>query len=129
LAAQAVYTFECIAAMPKLSPFSRSISSTFVKTYPERFKTNFSFVIYLFIYLLFLMEKSKLAKHAYEEGHNVWWNEAKVVQIETKRAENIKKQLIWCVITNPNSQPSLEISPIWIPPVLEAVSRLQGNSV
>jgi hypothetical protein len=30
-----------------------------------------------------LMEKSKLAKHAYEEGHRIQWKEAKAVQIET----------------------------------------------
>jgi hypothetical protein len=28
-----------------------------------------------------LMEKSRLAKHAYEEGHHIQWKEAKAVQI------------------------------------------------
>jgi hypothetical protein len=29
-----------------------------------------------------LLEKSKLAQHAYEEGHSICWNEVKVFQIE-----------------------------------------------
>jgi hypothetical protein len=29
-----------------------------------------------------LLEKSKLAQHAYKEGHKVCWNEAKVLQID-----------------------------------------------
>jgi hypothetical protein len=32
-------------------------------------------------------------------------------------------------ITNPISQPSLEISPIWIPLIREEVGRLQGSSL
>jgi hypothetical protein len=30
-----------------------------------------------------LMEKSRLTKHAYEEGHHIQWKDAKAVQIET----------------------------------------------
>jgi hypothetical protein len=29
-----------------------------------------------------LLEKSKLAQHAYEEGHKICWNKARVLQIE-----------------------------------------------
>jgi hypothetical protein len=29
-----------------------------------------------------LLEKSKLAQHAYEEGHKICWNKARVMQIE-----------------------------------------------
>jgi hypothetical protein len=29
-----------------------------------------------------LLEKSKLAQHAYEEGHIICWNEEKVLQIQ-----------------------------------------------
>jgi hypothetical protein len=32
-----------------------------------------------------LMEKSRLAKHAYEEGHRIQWKEAKAVQIEINK--------------------------------------------
>jgi hypothetical protein len=30
-----------------------------------------------------LLEKSKLAQHAYEEGHMVGWNEARILDIES----------------------------------------------
>jgi hypothetical protein len=30
-----------------------------------------------------LLEKSKLAKHAYEEGHKVGWDKARVLDIES----------------------------------------------
>jgi predicted GIY-YIG superfamily endonuclease len=33
-----------------------------------------------------LLEKSKLAQHAYEEGHRIRWKEAKVLQIESNTA-------------------------------------------
>jgi hypothetical protein len=32
-----------------------------------------------------LMEKFRLAKHAYEEGHRIQWKEAKDAQIETNK--------------------------------------------
>jgi hypothetical protein len=31
-----------------------------------------------------LLEKSKLAQHAYKEGHKLYWKEVKVLQIEPK---------------------------------------------
>jgi hypothetical protein len=30
-----------------------------------------------------LLEKSKLAQHAYEEAHKICWNEAKILQSES----------------------------------------------
>jgi hypothetical protein len=30
-----------------------------------------------------MLEKSKLAQHEYEEGHKIFWNEEKVLQIES----------------------------------------------
>jgi hypothetical protein len=30
-----------------------------------------------------LLEKSKLAKHAYEEGHKVGWDQARILDIES----------------------------------------------
>jgi hypothetical protein len=30
-----------------------------------------------------LLEKSKLAQHAYEEGHKVGWDDARVLEIES----------------------------------------------
>jgi hypothetical protein len=77
-----------------------------------------------------LMEKSKLAKHAYEEGHRIQRKETKAVQTETNnicRKYNIAAHM--ACIMNPVSQLSLEISPIWIPLIREEVSKLQGSSM
>jgi hypothetical protein len=30
-----------------------------------------------------LLEKSKLAQHAYEEGHRVGWDDARILEIES----------------------------------------------
>jgi hypothetical protein len=77
-----------------------------------------------------LMEKSGLAKHAYEEGHCIQWKEAKAVQIETNNiCRKYEAAANMACITNPISQPRLEMSPIWIPPILEEVGRLQGSSL
>jgi hypothetical protein len=77
-----------------------------------------------------LMEKSRAAKRAYEEGHHIQWNEAKAVQIETNKVcRKYKEEAHMVCITNPISQPSLEISPIWIPLIREEVGRLQGSSL
>jgi hypothetical protein len=35
-----------------------------------------------------LLQKSKLAEHAYEEGHKICWKEPKVLQIEPNTAYN-----------------------------------------
>jgi hypothetical protein len=60
-----------------------------------------------------LMETSRLAKHANEEGLRIKWNEAKAVQIETNNiCRKNKDAANMACITNPISQPSLEISPI-----------------
>jgi hypothetical protein len=62
-----------------------------------------------------LMEKSRLDKHAHEEGHHIQWKEVKVVQTETNNMCRKYKEIAHMVcITNPISQPSLETSTIWI---------------
>jgi hypothetical protein len=60
-----------------------------------------------------VLEKSKLAQHVYEEGHKIWWNEGKVLQIEPnttygKYSDSAHVSLADHAI----SQPSLDISPI-----------------
>jgi predicted GIY-YIG superfamily endonuclease len=71
-----------------------------------------------------LMEKSRLAKHAYEEGHRIQWKEAKAAQIETNNiCRKYKEAAHMACITNPISQLSLEISPIWIPLIQEEGCR------
>jgi hypothetical protein len=63
-----------------------------------------------------LLEKLKLAQHAYEEGHTVGWDEARILEIESNSKYSKYKELAHMTcLNNPISQPSLDISPIWIP--------------
>jgi hypothetical protein len=60
-----------------------------------------------------LLEKSKLAQHAYEESHRICWKEAKLLQIEpntTYRKYNESAHM--SLVDHPISQPCLDISPI-----------------
>jgi hypothetical protein len=42
-----------------------------------------------------LLEKSKLAQHAYEEGHRVGWDDARILELKvTAGIENIRNQPI-----------------------------------
>jgi hypothetical protein len=71
-----------------------------------------------------LMEKSGLAKHAYEEGHCIQWKEAKAAQIETNNiCRKYKEVAHMAKITNPISQLSMEISPILISLICKEVGR------
>jgi hypothetical protein len=75
-----------------------------------------------------LLEKSKLAQHAYEEGHRVGWDEARILKIESNsRYRRYKKSAHMACLTNPISQPSLDISPIWIPLISDEVSNSTGE--
>jgi hypothetical protein len=62
-----------------------------------------------------LLEKSKLAQHAYREGHKICcWNEAKVLQTEPNTTyRKYKESAHISLINHLISQPSLDISPIW----------------
>jgi hypothetical protein len=75
------------------------------------------------------MEKSRLAQHAYDERHHIIWKEAKVLQIESSYIWRKYKESahIMCS-TQPISQSSLEISPIWTPLISKEVSKIQGIS-
>jgi hypothetical protein len=54
-----------------------------------------------------LLDKSKLAQHAYEEGHRVGWDDARVLQIESNsRYRKYKESAHMACLTNPISQPS-----------------------
>jgi hypothetical protein len=64
-----------------------------------------------------LLAKSKLAQHAYEEGHGVGWGEAKILEIErNSRYRKYEESAYMVCLTNLINQPSLDSSPIWIPP-------------
>jgi hypothetical protein len=63
-----------------------------------------------------LLAKSKLAQHAYEEGHRVGWDEVRILETESySRYRKYKELAHMACSTNPISQPSLDISPILIP--------------
>jgi hypothetical protein len=70
-----------------------------------------------------LLEKLKLAQHAYE-GHRVGWNEARILEIESdSRDGKYKESAHVACSTDPISQPNLEISCIWI----HLISKEVGN--
>jgi hypothetical protein len=53
-----------------------------------------------------LLEKSKLAEHAYEEGHRVGWDGGKILEIESNRYRKYKESAHMACLTNAISQPS-----------------------
>jgi hypothetical protein len=77
-----------------------------------------------------LLEKSKLAQHAYEEGHKICWNKAKVLQIEPNTTyRKYEESAHMSLLDHRISQPSLDISPIWAPVITEEVKKLQLRQV
>jgi hypothetical protein len=62
-----------------------------------------------------LLEKSKLAQYAYEEGCRIGWDEARILEIESNNRYRKYMELDhMAYLINLISQPSLEISSIWI---------------
>jgi hypothetical protein len=77
-----------------------------------------------------LIQKSKLAQHAYDEGHEIGWDEARILEVENNsRYRKYKESAHMGCLTNTISQPSLNISPIWISLVTNMVRKSQGMSV
>jgi hypothetical protein len=77
-----------------------------------------------------LLEKSKLAQHAYEEDHRIYWSEAKVLQIEPNTTyRKYKESAHMSLLDHPISQPSLDISPIWTPIITAELKILQCHQV
>jgi hypothetical protein len=63
-----------------------------------------------------LLEKSKLAQHAYEEGHRVGYDKARILGNEhNSRYKKYMELAYMACLTNPTSQPSFDTSPICIP--------------
>jgi hypothetical protein len=63
-----------------------------------------------------LLEKSKLAQHAYEGGHKICLNEVKVLHIEPNTTRSkYKESTYMSLIDHPISQLRLDISPTWTP--------------
>jgi hypothetical protein len=77
-----------------------------------------------------LLEKSKLAQHAYEEGRTIGWDDARILEIESYiRYRKYQESAHMACLINPISQPSLDISPIWILLISNGVSNSQRRSV
>jgi hypothetical protein len=74
-----------------------------------------------------LLEKSKLAQHAYEEGQCVKWDEAKTNQNKPNSIyRKYKESTHMACLENTISQPSLEMSPIWLP-IIKEIKGIQEN--
>jgi hypothetical protein len=75
-----------------------------------------------------LLKKSKLAQHAYEEGHRVGWDEARILEIESNsRYKKHKESAHVVCLTNSISQPNLDIPPIWISHIGNEVTNSQRS--
>jgi hypothetical protein len=74
-----------------------------------------------------LIEKSKLVQHAYEKGHRVVWDEARILEIDSNSRHMKYKELAHIVcLKNRISQLSPDISPIWIPLIIDEVTKSKG---
>jgi hypothetical protein len=78
-----------------------------------------------------LLEKSKLAQHSCEEGHKICWNEAKILQVDSNTTySKYKEPTDIALLDHSVSQPSLDISPIWIsPPPPRCHSRSKKTTI
>jgi hypothetical protein len=73
-----------------------------------------------------LLQKSKLAQYAYEEGHKICWIGVRVLQIEPITTyRKYKESANMSLMDHPISHPSLDISPIWTPVIAAEIKKLQ----
>jgi hypothetical protein len=73
-----------------------------------------------------VLEKSKLAQNAHEEGHKICWNKARVLQIEPNITyRKYKESTHMSLLDHPISQPSSDISPIWTLVIAAEIKKLQ----
>jgi predicted GIY-YIG superfamily endonuclease len=71
-----------------------------------------------------LLGKSKLAQHAYEEGHTVGREEARILEKEINcRYGKYKESAHIACLTNPISRPSLDTTSIWMSPISNEVAH------
>jgi hypothetical protein len=74
-----------------------------------------------------LLVKSKFSPHAYEEGHRVGCDEARILEIESNSWYRKYKESAH--MANLISQPGVDISPIWIPLISNEFTNSQRRSV
>jgi AraC-like DNA-binding protein len=114
--AQCIYIIPCECGRSYIGETGRSLA-VWIREYRHSLKQ-------------FLLEKSKLAQHAYEDSHRVGWDEARILEFESNsRYRKYNESAHMACLTNPISQPSFDISSIWIPLISNEVSNLQRKSV
>jgi hypothetical protein len=75
-----------------------------------------------------LLEKSKLGQYTYEEGHRVVWDEARILEIESySRQRKYNESAHMACLKTPIGQPSLDISLIWIPLLIDGVTKSRDH--
>jgi hypothetical protein len=98
LTAQCIYKIPCECGRSYVGETGRPLS---VRIGEHKFNLKNGF-----------LDKSKLAQHAFEERHQISWNEAKILQIEVNsRQRKYKESAHMACMENPISQPSLEFLP------------------
>jgi hypothetical protein len=77
-----------------------------------------------------LPEKSKLAQHAYEEGHRRGWDEARIWEIKSNiRCRKYKESAHMSCLTNSVQPAQFRNFPIWIPLSSKKITNSQSRSV
>jgi hypothetical protein len=77
-----------------------------------------------------LLEISKLAQHAYKEGHRVVWDEARISVIESNSSNRkYKESAHMSCLTTQMCEPGVGISPILAPLLAMRLAYSQGRSV
>jgi hypothetical protein len=75
------------------------------------------------------LEKSKLAKHVFEEDHKIDWDNAKVLTTESDSRYRKYKESAHIVLSdNPISQPSLDKCPIWFSVIRNEITSSENRS-
>jgi hypothetical protein len=114
--AQCIYSIPCECGRSYIGETGRPLA-VWLREHKHNFKEG-------------LLEKSKLAQHAYEEEHKVMWDEARVLEVESNsRYRKDKESAHMACSVNPISQPSSDISPIWIPLISDEVTKSKKNTI
>jgi hypothetical protein len=84
-------------------------------------------------YMVSVPEDSNIHKQrrdTHEEDHSIGWDDIWILEIGSiNRCRKYKESAHVACLTNPISQPSLDISPIWFPVISNEVSNSQRRSV
>ena len=75
-----------------------------------------------------LLDKSRLAQHAYEEDHSVKWDATGILDLERNATVRKYKEAAYMAWAgNTISQPSLDFSIIWSPLVFEEMNGIHNS--